>query len=50
MVFSFDIQFIAKQTADECGGYIVVRNDVFMDCIIRGERWDKYIGYKDKNT
>jgi hypothetical protein len=29
VAFPFDKQSIAKQTADECGGYIVVRNATF---------------------
>ena len=49
MAFPFDIQFIAKQTADECGGYIVDRNATFEDYISQGERWSKYIDYKDKS-
>lgn len=39
----------AKQTADECGGYIVVRNATFEDYISQGERWSKYIDYKEKH-
>jgi len=49
VAFPFDTQSIAKQTADECGGYIVVRNATFKDYISQGERWSEYIGYKEKN-
>jgi len=49
VAFPFDTQSIAKQTADECGGYIVVRNATFEDYISQGERWSKYIDYKDKS-
>ena len=45
----FDTQSIAKQTADECGGYIVVRNATFEEYISQGERWIKYIDYKEKH-
>ena len=50
VAFPFDIQSIAKQTADECGGYIVVRKATFEDYISQGERWSNYIDYKEKNT
>ncbi|PFJ38422.1 hypothetical protein COJ70_23165 [Priestia megaterium] len=33
---------------DECSGYIVVRNATFEDYVRQGERWSKYIGYKEK--
>jgi hypothetical protein len=49
VAFPFDTQSIAKQTADECGGYIVVRNATFEDYISQGKRWNKYINYKEKN-
>ncbi|PFR90249.1 hypothetical protein COK39_24910 [Priestia megaterium] len=42
----FDTQSIAKQTADECG-CTVVRNATFDDYISQGERWNKYIDYKE---
>ncbi|PEU51606.1 hypothetical protein CN395_28585 [Priestia megaterium] len=48
--FPFDTQSIAKQTTDECGGYIVVRNATFEDYIREGERWSKYIDYKEKHV
>ena len=48
--FPFDTQSIAKQTADECGGYIVVRNATFEDYIREGDRWSKYIDYKEKHV
>jgi hypothetical protein len=35
--FPFDTQAIVKQTADECGGYIIVRNAIFEDYIRLGE-------------
>jgi hypothetical protein len=50
VAFPFDTQSISKRTADECGGYIVVRNATFEDYISQGERWSKYIDYKEKNT
>jgi len=49
LAFLFDTQSIAKQTADECGGYIVVRNATFNDYINQRERWNKYIDYNKKN-
>lgn len=49
MAFPFDIQFIAKQTVDACGGYIVVRNAAFEDYISQRGCWSKYIDYKEKN-
>ncbi|MBE5102266.1 hypothetical protein [Priestia aryabhattai] len=49
VVFPFDTQSIEKQTADEYGGYIVARNDTFENDIRQGERYIKYIDYKDKN-
>lgn len=47
--FPFDPQSIAKQIADECSCHIVVRNTTFKDYISRGERFGKYICYKEKN-
>lgn len=47
VAFPFDTQSIEKQTADECGGYIVVRNATFEDYISQGERWHKHIDYKE---
>ena len=49
VIFPFGTQSIAKQTADECGGCIVVKNNKFEDYINQGERWSKYIDYKEKN-
>ena len=49
VTFPFDTQSIAKQTAEECGGYIVVRNATFDDYINQGERWSNYIDYEEKN-
>ncbi|PFO12688.1 hypothetical protein COJ70_24265 [Priestia megaterium] len=49
VAFLFGTQSIAKQTADECDGYIVVRNATFQDYIRQGERWNKYIDYKEKH-
>lgn len=39
VAFPFDTQSITKQTSDECGRYIVVKNATF----------DNYIDYKEKN-
>ncbi|MFL0499180.1 hypothetical protein [Priestia megaterium] len=50
VAFPFDTQSIAKQTVDECGSYIVVRNATFDDYINQIERWSKYIGYKEERT
>jgi len=33
VAFSFDMQFIAMQTSDACGVYIVVGNAMFEDYI-----------------
>ena len=33
VAFPFDTHSIAKQTADKCGGYIIVRNAMFEDYI-----------------
>ena len=49
VAFPFDTQSIVKQTADECGGYIIGRNATFEDYIRQGERWSKYINYKEKH-
>ncbi|MGG4018842.1 hypothetical protein ABEV70_26770 [Priestia megaterium] len=49
VTFPFDTQSIDKQTTDEYGGYIVVRNATFDNYINKGERWIKYIDYKKKN-
>ncbi|MED3872014.1 hypothetical protein P4574_23840 [Priestia megaterium] len=49
VAFPFDTHSIAKQTADGCGGYIVVRNATLEDYISQGERLSEYIGYKEKN-
>lgn len=49
VAFPFDTQSIVKQTADEFGGYIVGRNATFEDYIRQGERWSKYINYKEKH-
>lgn len=38
VAFLFHAKSIAKQTSDECGGYIVVKNATF----------DNYIDYKEK--
>ncbi|MED4032259.1 hypothetical protein, partial [Priestia megaterium] len=48
VVFPFDTLSIAKQTEDECGGYIVVRNDIFEEYISQRESWSNYIDYKEK--
>ena len=49
VTFSINEESITKQIADEYGGYIVVRNTTFDDYINQGERWDKYIDYKEKH-
>ncbi|MES9804302.1 hypothetical protein [Priestia megaterium] len=48
--FPFETQSIAKQPADDCGGYIVVRNATCEDYIREGERWSKYIDYKEEHV
>ena len=49
VTFHINEESIAKQTADECSGYIVVRKATFEDYIRQGKRWSKYIDYKEKN-
>jgi len=49
VAFPFDTLSIAKQTADECDCYIVLKNATFEDYINQKECWSKYIGYKDKH-
>jgi hypothetical protein len=39
--FPFNILSIAKQSAGEYGGYIIVRNATFDNYISQGERWSK---------
>ena len=50
VAFPINEESIAKQMADECGGYIVVRNATCEDYIREGERWSKYIDYKEKHV
>jgi len=50
VTFPINEESIAKKMANECGGYIVVRNDTFNDYISQGERWHNYITWKKKNT
>jgi len=47
--FPFDTEFIAKQTAEECGGNIVEKKATFEDYVRQGQRWGHYIDRKKKN-
>ena len=43
VAFPINEESIVKQTGNECGGYIVVRNATFEDYISQGEQWSHYI-------